>query len=161
MPPREYRLETLLGLREKKKEEAERHLGECLAALKVEQDRLAEMEAELDRMIAKREAKKREYAEKQMRGELSAQGAIAANVFIERLKEQEEAQRNAIEGQHSVVSQKQQDVDGAREDLARATQDMKALEKHKEKWQDQVKKEIQQKEDEALDDIAQSLYNRR
>jgi len=156
MPP--YRLQTLLEMRERTKEQAERFLGECLAALHAEQERLREMEKELERMIAKREAKKREYAEKAMRGEMSAQSAVAANVYIERLKEQELMQQSAIEGQEAVVRQKEEAVEAARADLVKATQELKALEKHKEKWQEQIKKEREAKEADALDEIAQTIF---
>lgn len=156
--PREYRLQTLLGMKERAKEDAERYLGECLAVLRAEQERQRDMEKELERMIAKRESKRREYSEKQMRGEMDARGAVSANLFIERLKEQEEMQANAIEGQKVVVAQKEEDVNAAREALILANQELKALEKHKEKWQEQVKKEIENKEAEALDEIAQTIY---
>lgn len=156
--PPTYRLETLLDIRERNKDVAERYLGECLAALKTEQERLREMEKELERMIAKREQKTREYAEKAMRGEMAARGAVAANLYIERLKEQEEMQENAIEGQKGVVAQKKEEVEAARQDLVKANQDLKALEKHKEKWADQIKKEQMKKEEEDLDEIAQTGY---
>ena len=84
---------------------------------------------ELERMVARRESKMREYAEKQMRGEMRAQASVAANVFVERLKEEEEAQENAIEQQLAVVQEKQNEVDGARDDLVAANQALKALEK--------------------------------
>lgn len=157
----QYRLQTLLELREKRKDEAEQYLSECLQNLKQEQERLREMEAELERMIAKREAKKREYAEKQMRGEMDAQGAIAANTYIDRLKEQEQAQENAIEGQMSVVAEKKQEVEGARQDLLDASQQLKALEKHKEKWQQEQKKERERRQEEALDELTQAMYSHR
>lgn len=154
----EYRLKTLMEIRERKKDEAERFLGDCMNALRTEQERLKEMEQELERMIAKREAKKREYSEKAMRGELDARGAVAANVYIERLKEQEEMQENAIDGQKSVVAQKQDEVDAARQDLVVANQDLKALEKHKEKWQEEIKKIREAKEAELQDEIAQTIF---
>ena len=157
---KEYRLKTLLQLRERKKEEAERYLGECMKALREEQQRLRDMEEELERMIANREARAREYAEKAMRGEMSAQAAVAANLYIERLKEQEEMQQNAIEGQKAVVAQRQDEVDGARQDLIVANQEMKALEKHREKWEEQIKKEQMAKEEDMLDEIAQSGFLR-
>lgn len=158
MEKQDYRLQALLGIRERKKEETERALGAALSALKKEQDRLREMEAELERMIAKRKAKMREYAEKSMRGEMSAQDVVGANVFIDRLKEQEEAQKNTIEGQKAVIAQKQEEVTQARKAVVDATQELKALEKHKEKWVAQVKKERDAKEEEAMDDIAQAIY---
>jgi len=156
IPP--YRLQTLLEMRERAKEEAERFLGECMAALRAEQERLRDMEKELERMITKRESKKREYAEKAMRGEMSAQAAVSANLYIERLKEQELMQENAIEGQKAVVAQKEEEVAAARADLVTATQELKALEKHKEKWLEQLKKEREAKEADVMDEIAQTIF---
>lgn len=157
LPP-DYRLATLLTLRERKKEQAEHYLADCLTALRAEQQRQREMEDELARMIAKRQARTREYAEKAMRGEMSAQEAIGANVYIDHLKEQEEEQKHAIEAQKAVVRQRQEDVEGARQDLLAATQELKAIEKHKEKWTEEVKKEREAKEDEAMDEVAQTIF---
>ena len=154
----EYRLATLFKLRERKKEETEQALAKCVKALKVETDRLAEMEAELERMIAKRKAKVREYAEKTMRGEMSAQDAVSANLYIDRLKELEDNQKNAIESQKGVVAQKEEAVRAARAELVKATQDLKALEKHKEKWLEQLKKEDEAKQEEIMDELAQRIF---
>ena len=154
----EYRLATLLKIRERKKEAAEHHLADCMQKLKAEVDRLKEMEEELKRMIARRKAKAREYAEKTMRGEMSAQSAVSANVFIDRLKELEEAQKNTIEGQKAVVAQREEDVKGARTELVKAEQELKALEKHREKWLDEVKKEEQAKQEEIQDEVAQRIF---
>jgi flagellar export protein FliJ len=156
----EYRLQTLLKIRERAKEAAEQYLAECLRALRVEQERLREMEEELERMIAKREAKTREYSEKAMRGEMDAAAVTGANVYIERLKELEENQKNAIEGQKSVVAQKEEDVRGARQDLAKATQELKALEKHREKWEKEIKKQEEARQEQFLDEIVQSMFNK-
>jgi flagellar export protein FliJ len=160
-PKPDYRLQALLDLRERKKEEAEKALGEALAVHKRELAKQKEMEAELARMVAKREQRKREYAEKAMRGEMSAQDVVTANTYIDRLKEQEEAQKNAVEGQKAIVAQKQQEVDAARAALTKAMQDQKALEKHKEKFIEDWKKEVQGKEEEAMDELAQSIFMRK
>jgi flagellar export protein FliJ len=154
----QYRLKTLLGLREKEKTRTERVLGECMAALKKEEDRLTEMEEELERMVARREAKRREYAEKQMRGDMSAQAMVAGNVYIERMKELEDVQQDAINGQKQVVTQREEEVEAARETLKVATQELKALEKHREKWEKQVKREQQLKEEDELDELAQTIF---
>ena len=156
--PPDYRLATLLKLRERKKEEAERYLATCLSALREEQKRLQEMEEELDRMVARRKAKMREYAEKSMRGEMSAQSVVGANVYIERLKDQEEAQESAIEGQKGVIRQRQDDVDGARSDLVDASQELQALEKHREKWAEKVRKEREAREENRMDELAQAIH---
>ena len=129
-----------------------------LNILKEEEERLEEMRAELRRMIASREAKSRDYAEKQMRGEMSAQAMIGAQAYIERMKELEEGQERAIEGQERVVENKKDDVENARALLVEANQELKALEKHKEKWAEKVKKERQAKEEAELDELAQTMY---
>lgn len=158
LPP--YRLQTLLEVRERKKEAAERYLGTCLAALKKEQDRLADMERELERMIAKRETRRREYMEQAMKGEISALDAINTNKYIERLKELEVIQVEAIDGQKGVVEQRQEDVDAARAALIAANQELKALERHKEKWVEEVKKERAAREEDAMDELAQTIHRR-
>lgn len=153
-----YRLQTLLELRERKKEEAERHLGACISALEAEKQRLVVLERELERMIARRETKKREYAEKAMRGDLVARAAMDANAYLERLKEHEEAQRDTIASQVGVIEQKKEVVAESRQLLVVAHQELKALEKHREKWQEEARKEREAKEEAALDEVAQTLF---
>jgi flagellar export protein FliJ len=154
----EYRLQTLLEMRQRKKDEAEKILGEALAAHKLELERQKQLELELARMEARREQKRREYAEKSMRGEMAAQDVIGANTFIKRLLEQEEMQKSAIEAQKAVVEYKKKALDAARQAVVTATQELKALEKHKEKLLEEWKKEQQTKEEETMDELAQQIF---
>jgi flagellar export protein FliJ len=156
----EFRLQTLLTIRERDKKAAERHLAACIGALRVEQDRLREMEEELERMIARREVKMRQYSEKAMRGAMDAAAVTSANVYIERLKDLEESQKNAIDEQKSAVAQKEEDVRGARQDLTQATQVLRALEKHREKWEAENKKQQEARQEELLDEIVHSMFNK-
>ena len=158
LPP--YRLKTLLEVRERKKEAAEQRLAVCLKALHDEKEKLKVMELELERMIAKREKRLREYLEKAMKGEVSAAEAISQDVYTKRLKELEKVQMEAIEGQKGVIRQRQEDVEVARQDLVVANQELKALEKHKENWIKQVKKEQAAKEENTLDELAQTIFLR-
>jgi len=158
MPP--YRLQTLLEIRERKKEAAERELSRTMRELKLAQEKQKDMELELERMIAKRETRRREYMEKAMKGEIAAMEAVNINKYIERLKELEALQQDAIEGQKAVVRQREEDVEEARRALVVATQELKALEKHKEKWIEEVKKERAAKEEEQMDELAQAIYLR-
>ena len=69
-----------------------------------------------------------------------------------------ETQKNAIESQKGVVSQREEEVSEARQSLLEATQDLKALEKHREKWEKKVQREINLKEEDALDELAQTIF---
>ncbi len=154
----DYRLKALLSVREYKEEAAKRYLGECLTALKEAEDEQKKLEKELERMIGNREEKRKEFSEKVMKGEMSAQEAIAADKYIERLKEMEEKKRDDIKAQKRVVRRKRQDVEGARADLLVANRDLKTLEKHKDKWQKKTAKELLTKQEDALEDTAQGIY---
>lgn len=158
LPP--YRLATLLEMRERTKDEKERALGEATQALKRQQDRLRALEDELAAMRDKRGQIRREYMDKAMRGNVGAQDAVRHNAYVEHLKDLEKRQAEAIAAQTDVVAEHEQLVEAARAALVEATQALKALEKHREKWLEGVKKEWAAKEELVMDDIAQTIYLR-
>ena len=155
-----YNLQTLLEIREREKGEAENAFADAQKILLREQKRKEEMEQELEKMVLRREEKRKEYAEKQMRGEMSTQAVISGNHYIERLKEEEVNQQEVIASQQRVVEDKERGVERAREAMIKATQDLKALQKHKEKWEKEVKKELAAKEENELDDLSQAAFSR-
>ena len=156
-----YGLQTLLDIRKREKDAADSRFAQAQKVLAGEKRRKEEMEKELEKMILRREEKRREYSEKQMRGEMSTQAVIAANLFIDRLKEEELAQQEVIQRQERVIQEKERLVDRARQEAVVAHRDLKALDRHKEKWEKEKKRELQAKEEEAMDDLVQSMYNLR
>ena len=154
----EYRLQALLEIRKRTKEDKEQELGQCLQRLETEKDSLAEMKQKLEEMLQDRERRAKEYADKQMRGEMSAQAMTGAQSYLKRLKESEAIQEELIRGQESVVRQRQDEVQAAREMLLEATQELKNLEKHKEKWEKKIKKERQAKEEQEQEQLAQAIF---
>lgn len=157
----DYRLQVLFNIREKEKEQAEEVYAEKKRAV-VEQEQIRdEMKQKLRDMIAMREEKKREYAEKMRSGELKITQIQANDRHIERLKHQEQAFQVDISRQEEKVQEAQAIADEAMQEMLKATQEFKALEKHKEKWVKQVKREQALKEEVALEDIAQAQYFKR
>ncbi len=156
LPP--YPLKTLAEIKERKREEAEKAWSEAKKAREAEELKLKEMEEELRRMIERREMKRREYADKQMRGEHNAQLAMSANTFIERLKEEEELQKERIEQQKVLIEEKKEAEKAAMDVLVLATQDVKALEKHYEKWAAEEKRKIDEATANEQDEIAQTIF---
>jgi hypothetical protein len=63
-----------------------------------------------------------------------------------------------IDRQQERVAEAERVAAEAMEVVVKCTQDFKALEKHKEKWAKQVKKEMLLKEEMAAEDIAQAQY---
>lgn len=156
-----YRLQTLLEIRERAEEEAKQVFAAAMAQLKQEQDTLQEMKDELERMIADRHRRREEYAQKLASGEMKVTDQAAAYRFIDRLKEKEVEQKGRIDAQRENVREAEKQVKRAQDALIQATQDLKALQKHKENWETQVKKERAAREADMLDEIAQTIYQQR
>jgi flagellar export protein FliJ len=153
-----YRLETLLGIRERAEESAKEAFASAVSALHKEQEALKEMERELERMIEDRKRRREEYSQKLASGEMKITDQSSAYRFIERMKEREADQQAKIEGQKEMVREAEKLVKRAKDALIVATQELKALQKHKEKWAEEVKRERQMREEDTLDEIAQTIY---
>lgn len=158
LPP--YRLATLLEIRERTKDEKERALGEAIGELERQKARKVALEEELAQMRHRREELRRTYMDKAMRGQVAAQEAVRHNAYVEHLKDMEKRQAEAIAAQAEVVAEHERLVELARTALLEATQALKALEKHREKWLEGVKKEIAAKEEAVMDDVAQTIFLR-
>ena len=71
------------------------------------------------------------------------------------------AYRMEIEKQQDAVRAAERVVEDKKKAMIEATQQFKALEKHKEKWTAEVKREMQIKEEDNLEDIAQTIFIKR
>ena len=114
---------------------------------------------ELEDMIADRLRRREEYSQKLASGEMKITDQSSAYRYIDRLKERETDQKYKIEGQKESVRQAEMDVKRSQDELIIASQELKALLKHKEKWDEERKKKIAQKEAEAMDEIGQTIHN--
>jgi len=153
-----YRLQVLFEMREKAKVEAEEVYAEKKKLVIVEQKKLEEMKEHLRSLVQKRQDKKAEYAERTRRGEYTIAQITSNDRHIEKMKQQEAAYQVEIDRQQERLTEAERVAAEAMEVVVKATQDYKALEKHKEKWQKQVKREQMMKEEEAVEDIAQAQY---
>jgi flagellar export protein FliJ len=153
-----YRLQALLGIRERAEEAAKEAFAQAMNALRREQQTLKELEDELQRMIEDRKRRREEYSQKLASGEMKVTDQSAAYRYIERLKEREAEQQAKIDAQKENVREAEKLLKRAQDALVQATQDLKALQKHKEKWQEEVKREQMMREEDNLDEIAQTIY---
>ena len=155
----QYRLQALLGIRERAEEEAKQYFAEMQAALRQQEELLQEYEKELEEMIADRMRRREEYSQKLASGEMKITDQSSAYRYIERLKERETDQKYKIEGQKESVKQAEMDLKRSKDALVHATQELKALLKHKEKWETELKKKRAQRQADEMDEIGQTIYN--
>jgi hypothetical protein len=156
-----YRLQVLFEMREKKKKEEEEEYATRKKQVVVEQKKLDDMKQTLRGMIQAREEKKADYAERTRRGEYTIHQITGNDRHIERLKQKEAAYQVEIDRQHERLQDAERHAEEQLQAVVKATQDFKALEKHKEKWAKLVKKEAMMKEEMASEDIAQAQYFQR
>jgi flagellar export protein FliJ len=155
-----YRLQTLYGIKERAEEAAKDVFGRAQAALRAEEQKLKDLQDELERMIEDRKRRREEYSQKLAAGEMKITDQSGANRYIERLKEKEAEQQFKIEAQREAVRTAEKEVKRAQDALIVATQELKALQKHKEKWLAEVKKDREQREADNLDEIGQVIFNK-
>ena len=156
MPP--YRLQTLLEIRERAKEAAEQAFAEAMQALAKEKQKLKEMEEELERRKRERKQKVLAYLEEVMSKGVGAGGLNMMNRFEERLKDEEVQLALEIDGQKEAVKAAERLVEERRREMAEAAKDLKAIEKHKESWQKQVRAEREMREELSQEEIGNALH---
>ncbi len=157
----DYRLQTVYDMRDKSKKEAEDAYAEAMKAKNEEEKKQKDMEAELVKMQEAREAKRIEYAQRAADGEFNVNQIQANMRHLDRMKEREGAYKMEIEKQKDAVRAAERVVEEKKEAMVLANQEFKALEKHKEKWTAEVKREMQLKEEDQMDDLAQTIFLKR
>ena len=156
MPP--YRLQVLLDIRTKAEDAAKDAFAEALKAADKEKKQLASMNQQLERMKVERKARVQAFLQ-----EMTAKGGgITAfqqmGRFEQRLKDEEAQFMLDIERQKEVVIQADALVEQRRAEMAEAAKEKKAIEKNKENWAKEVKKERQTKEEANQEEIGAVLH---
>src|SRR5262245_13236247 len=112
-----YRLQALLGIRERAEAAAKEVFANAMNALAKEKQTLKEMEEQRQRMIEDRKRRREEYSQKLASGEMKVTDQSAAYRFIERLKEREAEQAARIDGQKEAVREAEKNVKRAQDAL--------------------------------------------
>ena len=156
MPP--YRLQTLLEMRETAEEAAKQAFSEAMRALTKEQEALKGLEKDLERRKLERKAKVQAYLGEVMKKGVNSAGMTQMNRFEQRLKDDEAQLGLEIERQKETVRQAEKLLEQRRMEMAEAAKDKKAIEKHKDTWKKEVRKEIQAKEEMNQEEIGNALH---
>lgn len=159
MPP--YRLQTLLEMRARAKEEAEQAFSAAIKELEKEKAELKRLEEDLERRKAERKQKVMAYLNEVMAKGAGINGMNMMSRFEQRLKDEEAQVALDIERQKETVKVAERNVERKREAMAEAAKELKAIEKHKETWQKQVKYERQQREELNQEEIGSALFQAR
>jgi flagellar export protein FliJ len=156
MPP--YRLQTLMEMRERAKKEAEDAFSAAVKALKKEQDELKRLQEDLEKRRASRKAKVEAYLQEVMAKGAGINGLTMMGRYEQRLKDEELQIELEIAKQQEVVRVAERLVEQKRRDMAEAAKELKAIEKHKEKWAKEIRTERQMREELNQEEIGNTLF---
>lgn len=160
MKAKKYRLETVLQIRNRAKDEAAR-----LVALRLEQ--LDQAEAELSRRRLNLQAcfEKQDQALNLMNEELNkgiqAQSVLVHQTYLNDLRKTEIQLREAVEKQIRTVAKAEKELEAARENLIETARNLKSIETHKANWQRTELSEENRREQKISDEIGAILHGRR
>ena len=143
-----FKLETLLSVTRRKKEDAERLFAEATRKLEEERAKLAEYLAEMQRVQA-------EYAEQPSEGKRISVGRLMSYTSYVNWKRQQ------IERQQQVILNAQNERQKRLKELLKVMSKLKSIEQLKEKRLQQYKEEVLAEESKMLDEIGLQLYMRK
>ncbi len=151
-----YRLQSVLGVRERAKQAAAR-----VVALRREQ--VAEAERELARRageLSRCRARQREARESmfgEARGGAEARRMVEHRTHLADLREQAETRAATVEEQRAVVARAERELDTALDALAEAAKEFRVIEKHRENWRESERTAERRREQKISDEVASLL----
>ncbi|MFN0064361.1 MAG: flagellar assembly protein FliH [Myxococcaceae bacterium] len=153
-----YRLQTLLEIRERAEEAAKQAFSLATQEVVKAQAELKRLQDDLERRKAERKAKVAAFVQ-----ELIAKGGGVGelsqmNRFELRLRDEEAEVALHIERQKATVKNAERVREKKRAEMAEAAKELKAIEKHKEKWSKEVRRERDMREDLAGEEIGSALH---
>ena len=143
-----FKLETLLGVTRRKKEDAERLFAEATRKLEEERARLVDLLQEMQRVQA-------EYTEQTKEGKRISVGRLMTYTSYVNWK------REQIEAQQQAIMQAQAERQKRLKELLELMSKLKSIEQLKEKRWQQYKDEVLFEESKQLDEIGLQLFMRK
>ena len=156
MPP--YRLQALLDIRTKAEDEAKEAFSRAVRAHDAEKKKHEAMTADLQKRKVERKAKVAQFLTEMTAKGGGISGFQQMNRFEQRLKDEEAQLAMEIERQKEAVEEALKLVEQRRQEMAEAATEKKAIEKHRENWALEVRKERMQKEEMNQGEIGNTLH---
>ncbi len=154
----QYRLETVLELRKRAEEEAKHAFADAMKALAEAKAELQRLVDDLARRKAERKRKVDAYLKEMMAKGMGAMAVQGMGSYEKRLRAEEDEVAAQIEVQKGKVAEAEAFAETRRAALAEAAKEVKAIEKHKEKFLKQKKAEREAREELAGEEIGNALF---
>jgi len=155
-----YPLEQLAVIKQKKLEEAERNLHEKKKALEKEEEKLAAVEKERDKVKDHRTAKLTQLRQKLDEG-TSTDKIQQMKQYLKVVDEQLKTKEMKVKEQQKAVENAQKQVDAARQEVIKKNQEVEKLRLHRIEWEKEMKAIQEHQEGIESDEIGSVLHSRK
>jgi flagellar biosynthesis chaperone FliJ len=153
-----YRLQVLLDRKEDAKKQAERELARIEQEREAEVAKLRSLELHEKSLRERREQLRRDLFNKPAEGDLTAIEIMRRSEYLKEVGTQiEEAKANVLT-QMGVIEECDIRVKQATQKVAEARREVEVLTKHRSKQEERFVRELQAKEELALDEVGNVLY---
>jgi len=156
-----YRLQIILDKRKKTKEDAEKLLAEAQKALEAERTKEEQCVQGVKDAKQRKEDAKVELNKKILEGELSIEKIRMGKDHLKSLDFEIIKAEEKLEQQRERVKEAEAFLEQRRSELIEKTKDFQAIEKHKEKWAQNLKKEIEAAEQNEQEEVGNVLFVQR
>lgn len=159
MAKNKYRLQPVLDVRDRAKQEA----AQRVAARRAQ---VAEAEAELERReraVEECRARQREAQEKlaeELQGGVQARHIHSWRAHVSDLRQQEKELLGRVDQQRAVVARAEKDLENALAGLVEASKELQVMEKHRAEWKRQTRRAEERREQKLSDEIGAVIYRR-
>ena len=159
MSKSKYRLQPVLEVRERAKQEAAKVVALRRAQLDAAGQELERREGELALCRGRQQDAHAKMLE-EAQGGAEARSIVAHRTHLADLRRQEGELLAAIEEQRAVVARAERELEDALARLAEASKDARVIEKHRENWREGERRTEQRREQKIGDEIAALLHGR-
>jgi flagellar export protein FliJ len=150
----DYKLQALLDLRRQDQENAENEYAREVQELTRREDFVATKKADLADAVARRKRNCVEHDARLAGGEVTMSQIRLFDDFLSGLKHDELQLEESIARASRSLEQQVSEVAKAKAELIEATKEVKAVEKHRQNWEEDQETKAQRKRSAAMDEIA-------
>lgn len=152
-----YPLKQIIEVKRKRVEDAEKVVVEKKIALEKEQQKLAEREAERDKVKEHKDDKLKQLRET-MDNPSTSPKIQQMKVYLKLVEEKLKVEEKKVKDQKEQVAAAEKNLDLAKQDLYRKRQEVDKLLIHKKDWEKEMKRELELMEGREQDELGSVIH---
>lgn len=152
-----YPLKQVIEVKKKRVEDAEKVVQEKKLLLQKEQEKLAQREADRDKVKNHRTDKLQQLRDT-LDHAMTSPKVQQMKVYLKIVDEKLKVEEKKVKDQQEQVNIATKNLDQAKEDLRKKRQDVDKLQTHQIDWEKEMRKELQIQEGREQDELGNTIY---